>query len=85
MITQPLRASYHEHRAQQRPIVEKLQELTRQSKELRVRGQSAKAASIDLKIKRLKRELGIKAKTKPLTPLERKRKKAELKARLKKT
>lgn len=79
MNAQPFRTAYHEHRAQQRPLIEKLQELTRQAKEARAKGQTAKAESIDREVEKLKRELGVK----PKIEMTLEQKKTELKERLK--
>ncbi len=70
--------NYHEHRAQQRPVVEKLRELTKRAKELRAKGQTSAAESIDHEAEKLKRELGVKPKTRKTFE----QKKVELKARL---
>ncbi len=79
MTAQPFRAAYHEYRGQQRPVVEKLRELTKRAKELRAKGQTAQAESIDREAEKLKRELGVRPKVKKTLD----QRKAELKARLK--
>ncbi len=83
MIKQFFRANCIDRRNEQQVKIERLQELTRQAKDLRSRGQTSKANNIELEAKKLKRELGIKTEDRPLTPEERVRKKLELKQKLK--
>ena len=83
-VRQFFQAGDFKRRQHQKALIERLRKLTRQVIDLRAEGQTLKANSVELEIEKLKQKLGVTDKAKALTPVEREKKKTELKTKLKK-
>lgn len=75
-------AGHHERRSQQRVKVEQLQKLTREVKKLRSKGMAANASRLEIEIRKLERELGIKSSSRNLKQIKVADLKKELRERL---